>query len=200
MSNPRRAALGLLLALTACALTVSGPALAQDMDEQAMMQAYQKAAQPGPEHEWLAGNAGTWNVTMRSWMDPEGEPIVSQGSETAEMILGGRYLESHFQGQAMGQPFQGLGLLGYDNLKQKYVGIWCDSMGTGIMSYEGTYDPDKKELVCKGDFIDAATGQTQTATLVSREVDPDHHVFEMWSPGPDGQPVKWMEMDYTRAE
>ena len=38
----------------------------------------------------------------------------------------------------MGQPFSGVGIDGYDNLRKKYVTTWIDTMGTGIFSMEGT--------------------------------------------------------------
>jgi hypothetical protein len=199
MSNLRRSPRTMVLALAASILTLAVAAQAQEMSEQEMMAAYMEAATPGSEHEMLAKSAGNWNVTMKSWMAPGADPMVSEGTETGEMILGGRYLKSEFSGTTMGMPFNGFGLIGYDNVSKKYVGTWCDSMGTGIMRYEGTYDEQDKVLTCKGDYIDPATGETVTATLISRIIDDDHHVFEMWSPGPDGQPMKWMEMDYRRA-
>lgn len=194
------------LPLLALATLVAIPALAGDdvpapVDDQKvleMMQVYEAAARPGPAHELIARTAGTWKVVMRSWMDPSAAPMVSEGVEEGEMIFGGRYLKSSFKGETFGGAFEGLGLLGYDNLKQKYVGIWLDSMSTGMMDYEGQYDPATRELVCHGDFVDAATGETRTAKLITRFLD-DHHVFEMWGPGPTGEMVKWMEMTYTRT-
>ncbi len=174
------------------------PAAVDDQKVLEMMQVYEAAALPGPAHELIAKTAGTWKVVMKSWMDPASSPMVSEGVEVGEMIFGGRYLKSSFKGETFGGAFEGLGLLGYDNLKQKYVGIWLDSMSTGMMDYEGDYDPAARALVCHGDFVDAATGETRTAKLVTRFLD-DHHVFEMWGPGPTGEMVKWMEMTYTRT-
>ncbi len=169
-------------------------------NEADMMKVYMEAAKPGSEHAMLAKSAGSWKVTMKSWMDPSGEPVVSEGSETAKMILGGRFLQSNTKGEGMMGPFEGMGLLGYDNVTGKYVGNWCDSMGTGLMNYEGDYDAQKKELVCTGDFVDAATKMTMKARMVSRFISDDEHVFEMYGPGPTGDEVKWMEMHYTRVK
>jgi hypothetical protein len=147
----------------------------------------------------LAKNAGKWKCTVKSWMDPNGEPMVSEGSEEAEMMFGGRYLRSHFKGSMMGRPFEGLGMLAYDNGKKKYVGTWLDSMSTGIMSYEGDYDAQKKEIVCHGEFVDPLSGAVQKSRLVTRLVSDDQHVFEMWGPDPSGKDTKWMEITYNRA-
>ncbi|HOX24351.1 MAG TPA: DUF1579 domain-containing protein [Candidatus Krumholzibacteria bacterium] len=187
-----------LLAATVLVL-LAGSAFADEPTHDEMMKIYLKAAAPGPEHAWIAKHAGKWNCTMRSWMDPAGEPMVSQGVEESKMILDGRFLSTEFNGENMGMPFTGRGLMGYDNVKKKYVGTWLDNMGTGIMSYEGDYDSAKKELVCKGEFADAATGQAMACTMVTRFLSDDRHVFEMWGPSPAGDNVKWMEIEYNRA-
>jgi hypothetical protein len=40
--------------------------------------------------------------------------------------------------------FKGMGMDGYDNVKQKFVSSWGDNMGTGIILLEGDYDPATK--------------------------------------------------------
>ena len=45
--------------------------------------------------------------------------------------MGGRYLHGMFKGTAMGQPFEGASVSGYDNTKKKYFNVWVDSMSTG---------------------------------------------------------------------
>jgi hypothetical protein len=183
------------------AATLAVPAGAGDEPgQEEMMQIYMEAARPGAQHELLATGAGRWKCTLTSWADPQGEPLVSHGTETAEMVLGGRFLESQLHGEMMGMPFHGRGVMGYDNVTGKYVGTWYDNMNTGIMRYEGDYDAAKKELVCHGEFVDAVTKESMPATLVSRFVSDDRHVFEMWSPGPSGENVKWLEIVYEREE
>ena len=195
-----------ILALILCCAALAGPAAAADknkpaeMNHDEMMKAYAMAAAPGPQHAWLAKSAGHWKCTVKTWMDPNGEPMVSEGTEESEMFLDGRFLRSHFKGTMMGQPFEGFGTTGYDNAKKKYVGTWLDSMGTGIMMSEGDYDAQKKELVCHGSFTDAVTGKEQTSRMVSRFLSDDQHVFEMWGPDPSGKEVKMMEITYNRAK
>ena len=96
---------------------------------------------------------------------------------------------------------EGRGMMGYDNGKKKYVGTWLDSMGTGIMSYEGDYDPKSKQIVCHGSYVDPVMGMEMPCRLVSHMISDDQHVFEMWGPSPMGSgEVKWMEISYTRAK
>jgi len=195
------------LALTAAfCLALAGSAIAHDehpasMSQDDMMKAYAAAAAPGAAHAMLAKSAGRWNATVKSWQDPNGEPMVSTGTEETTMIFDGRYLESHFRGSMMGQPYEGRGTMGFDNGKQKYVGTWFDSMGTGIMSYEGDYDAAKKELVCRGSYVDPVMKMESKVRLVTRFISDDQHVFEFWGPDPSsGKELKWMEISYTRAK
>jgi hypothetical protein len=118
-----------VLCLLALALLAAGPALTQEgaqeeameapemsADEAAMMEAWMKAMTPGPQHQMLADTAGEWTFTIKSWMDPEAEPMVSEGTAHRTMELGGRVVEEVVESSMMGQPFEGIGRTGYDNL------------------------------------------------------------------------------------
>jgi hypothetical protein len=194
-----------ILAILLAWAALAGPAVAADdkpaaMSDEAMMKAYEAAATPGPEHAMLAKGAGKWKCTVKSWTDPKGAPTITEGSEEAEMIFGGRFLESRFKGTMMGMPYEGRGLIGFDNVRKKFVGTWFDTMSTGLMPYEGEYNPQTKEMLCHGEFADAATGKIQKSHMISRFMSDNHHIFEMWGPGPDGEDVKWMEIEYLRAK
>ncbi len=58
---------------------------------------------PGPMHEMMAKSVGDWKTKNTFWMDPEGEPIVTEGNAKFEMILGGRYLKSTHTGMVIHQ-------------------------------------------------------------------------------------------------
>jgi hypothetical protein len=53
------------------------PALAQEAqpkltpEQQAEMEAYTKAGTPGAEHKALAATAGSYDIKVRSWMEPD---------------------------------------------------------------------------------------------------------------------------------
>ena len=57
-------------------LAVALPAWAGDAapkmspEEQAMMEAFQKAGTPGPQHERMAKQAGNYDITVKSWQAP----------------------------------------------------------------------------------------------------------------------------------
>jgi hypothetical protein len=116
----------------------AGASLAQEgaapsAEQQAMMEAYQRAATPGPQHASLAKMAGDFTLTVKSYMEPGAEPEVSAATATRRVILGGRFLEEVVKGTMMGQPFEGQGISGYDNVTGSWWGTWVDTMSTGMI-------------------------------------------------------------------
>ena len=170
------------------------------MDEKAMMEAWAKISAPGAEHKALASSVGTWDTSVKSWMDPSKPPMESKGTAENRLIMGGRFLEQRFTGTMMDMPFEGLGHTGYDNYKKKYVTTWMDSMGTGIMTGLGTGDPAGKTITFTGELDDPMENKTKPYKNTMTVVDNDHHTFEMWCEGSDGKMAKMMEIHYTRKK
>jgi hypothetical protein len=168
--------------------------------EEEAMKAWMAYATPGEPHKLLAKGEGTWAVKVKSWMNPSKPPEETDGTSVAKMVLGGRYLEEHFEGTAMGQPFSGMGTTGYDNYKKKYVATWIDSSATGIMTTTGTFDESGKVMTSWGTMDDPVAKKTVKMKMVGTWVDDDTHRFEMWSTGPGGKMHKVMEMVYTRKK
>lgn len=196
----RRPALAPLLSLLLLAVA---PALAQEApamspEQQAAMEAFVKAGTPGPQHARLAGKAGNYRMEILSWQDPSGEPSVDTGVALRRMVLGGRVMLETTEAQMGGQPFQGMGLSGFDNVSGKYWATWNDSMGTGLMVAQGDCS-DTDECTFTGRWNDPITQGEIVARMTSRWPNPDTEIFEMFGPGPDGKEVKMMQITYTRT-
>lgn len=186
------------------AVVLTGPALAQEgempqmtPEQQAEMEAYMKAGALGPQHEGMAKQVGTFDVAVKSWMDPAAPPITSKGVATRTLHLGGRVLHEEFQGDMMGAPFTGLSRSGYDNVSGEYWSTWTDSMSTGIMLSKGECD-ESHTCTYVGTYNDPIKGGPVTNRFVVKSISPDEQHFEMYGPGRDGDEVKMMEMTYTR--
>jgi hypothetical protein len=184
--------------------TLSGaPARADQSqaDKDAMMAKWQQSATPGEYHKKLEPFIGTWNHTVRWQMSPEEAPTESKGTNVNTWILGGRFLQQSTTGQALGQPFEGIGITGYDNVRQEYTSIWIDSMGTGMMQSTGQYDLQAQAINEAGTYSCPMTGNKQVASRgVWKLVDADHYTYEMYTPGPDGKEFRSMEIAYARAQ
>jgi hypothetical protein len=167
------------------------------IDMQAMMEIYQKAAAPGAPQKLLESMAGSWTTKNKGWMEPDKPPMETKGSSEQKMIFGGRYLQQDYSGDMMGMPFNGMGLMGYDNQTRKYVTAWIDSMSTGIFLFKGTVGRDGKTITQTCRFLDPVQGSMQYR-FVTKIVDNNTFMAEMHSIGKKGKEMKMMEMTYTR--
>lgn len=155
-----------------------------------------QAAAPGEHHKHLEQAVGTWDATVKLWMAPGAPPMETKGVAKNKLILGGRFLQMKFEGEVMGQPFQGVGLEGYDNSKKKHVGIWADNLSTMIMGLEGECDGDGKVRTMYSQY-EGPDGMQKVKTIITME-SAKRHRYESWTIPADGDPVKTMEIVYTK--
>ena len=167
------------------------------MDPQEMMEVWKKLAQPGEPHKLFAGLAGSWTTQTKEWMEPGKPPTESAGTAEMKMLLDGRFLYQEYNGQMMGQPFNGIGIDSYDNMTKKYVTAWMDSMGTGIFMMEGTASADGKTITLKGQHPEPGGGQMKHRA-VWKIVDNNNQTFEMYGTHHKGKEMKFLEIVYTR--
>jgi len=181
------------------------------------------AAQPNPQemmkqmmamgklnenHKLLASMDGNWTYNIKMWMnpDPNAAPQQSKGTATRKSVMGGRFVVMDVTGK-MQMPdetgkmkdvqFKGMGIDGYDNVKQKFVSSWIDNMGTGIQFSDGSYDPATKTLTYTSE-IEAMPGMKMPVREVLKLTDKDHMMLE-WYETHGGQEKKTMEIAYARA-
>jgi Protein of unknown function (DUF1579) len=195
--------------------TASSPSAAQPAapggqpNMQEMMTQMMELSKLNENHKLLSSLDGNWNYTIKFWMnpgEPNSKPQESKGTAVRKSIMDGRFSVMDVTGK-MQMPgpdgkmkemtFKGHGIDGYDNVKKKFVGSWIDSMGTGIMFSEGTYDPATKAFTYTAEF-EAVPGMKQQVREVIKIVDNNHMIFE-WYENRGGQEVKTMEINYTRA-
>lgn len=169
-----------------------------DAAMQAMIATWQAYASPSDNHRILDPLVGTWSHVAKWWMTPDSQPDTSKGTNETKWEMGGRFLLTVVKGTSMGQPFEGMGLTGFDNGKQTYQTIWMDNMGTGMMIGEGTYDPTKKTLTDHGHFTDPVMGQRSYRGVITF-IDDDHHSYEMYVEDKNGKEFRMMEIMHTRT-
>ena len=166
-----------------------------------MMEAWITASTPGEEHKVLQQSVGSWNTTTTMWMKPGDSPTVSHGTSQFEAIYGGRYIRQNVKGMAMGQPFEGMGINGYDNVKKQYTSIWLDNMGTAITSGTGQFNKDQNAIVDEGSMSCPMTPSgTRSYRAVWALPKNDSFKYEMYGPDESGKEYKMMEIVYTRTK
>ena len=205
LAAPAAAALAASPATAAVAPNVQPSA--EDM--QKMMAQMIELSKLNENHKLLTGLDGTWNCTVKMWMDGDTskKPQESKSTAVRKSMMDGRFVEMNVTGKmqmpgADGKPkemtFKGMGLEGYDNVKKKFVGTWMDNMGTGIMMSEGTYDPASKSFTYTSEY-EAMPGMKTAIREVVKLTDKDHMSFE-WYENRGGQEMKTMEISYTRKK
>ena len=168
--------------------------------QEEMMAAMMKNAAPGPEHAALNPLVGSWKTTTKMWNAPGTEPTVSAGTCERAWTMGNRYLVANYKGVFSQMPFEGMEVLGYDNMKKQYVSSWVDNMGTGIMmSQGGAMDPSTKTFSLGGNMVDPATGKEMTTREVTNIVDNNTYVMSMFA-NVGGQEMKMMEITFSRVK
>lgn len=163
--------------------------------------AWMKASMPGEKHKLLDDMVGEWKAEGRMWMDPGAEPETMEGVCTNEWVMGGRFVKTTYTGDGMhgAEKFRGEGFMGYDNIRKKFVSAWVDTMGTGIMYEEGTYDPSTRTFASETE-IPTPMGGTIRQRCTTQIVDRDKHVMTFYhTHAPGGEEMKAIEIVYTRT-
>jgi len=183
----------------------NAPKGAPPADEMAAMMAeLMKYGTPGEHHQHLQPLAGTWKCASKFRQVPDAPWNESASDATFEWILGGRFLQQKVKSpatEAFPMDFEGMGLLGYDNLGKKYLSIWMDNMMTGAMIYQGSCDDSGKVITLSGEYQNPMKGGAMTSgRWVYKIINPNKFVFEMWEPDESGKDFMHGEITYTRVK
>jgi hypothetical protein len=172
-------------------------AKSQDAKQQEMMKAWMDYSTPGQAHKMMAQSSGDWKAEVTQYMDPSQPPMKSTAAVHNEMIMGGRYLSTHYTGNTMGMPFDGLGTIGFDNGTKKYVSTWIDNMGTGVIYMEGVISADGKTLEFKGQGYDPSQQKVVSQRQVIHFNSDNDQTMEFYK-DMNGKEVKVMEIHLTK--
>ncbi len=149
-------------------------------DQRAAWERYLELTRPSEAHRDLARFLGEWDTTTRMFLMPGGEPSEEHGSAVGEWLFEGRYVTMRSEGTLMGMPFEDFLLLGYDNYKKCYTGVVANSQSTALLSFEGAFDRERKNLECYGTMDEPMTGELdKPVRYVWRFADEDHFTVEV---------------------
>lgn len=169
--------------------------------QEEIMAVWMKYATPGENHKALNPLVGSWECTVKSMMDPNVPAEVSKGASESRWVMDGRYVQEDLSGDMGGMPFKGMGLYGYDNMKQEYTMFWADNMSTAFMVITGSIDPTGKIITLRGSMPDPMNNMKEKKyRAVRRIVNSDQNVFEMYDTGTDGKEFMGLEVTYNRKK
>ena len=112
----------------------------------------------GNEHKILGALVGHW----KSKIPPQitGPAVTNQESESTadgKLVMGGRFAQVAPQGSMGGQPFEGMMLVGFDEVINRYTASWVDTTSNAIIHYVGTFDAAKKQLTLTAHYSEPNT-------------------------------------------
>ncbi len=174
---------------------------AMSAEEMAQMQEYVKLMQPGEAHKHLHFYAGVWDTITKVWMGGPGtQPMESAGTSTFKSVLGGTWVMEEHSGSMMGMPYNGIGMMGYDNYKNLYVGTWFSNMGTEMLQMAGSRNPKTGVVTMYGAMDEPQLGvHGRTVKYVNKSADDDHFTFGIIDLHA-GDDYKVIEISYTRRK
>lgn len=173
------------------------PPADQPWDEEAMAKMMQYMT-PGEEHARLQEFVGKWDTEVRSWHSPDAEPETMPMSAEYDIIMDGRFLRGKYSGSWQDMEFKGMDIMGYDKVREEYVSIWLDNMGTSIMVSRGTYDEDKNVIEMSGTHSCPMTGDPNRPMRTVLHLDGEDAGYTMYSRDEQGREFKSMEVRSTR--
>lgn len=149
----------------------------------------------GPAHADMKKKVGTWNVSMKCWMDPSQPPSESTGTSTISLEFD-RHMVENFSGEMPGMGhFDGRGVLAYNNATKEYEHVWRSSMDTGMMFSKGTMAADGT-LTLTGNSH--CVEGPMTCRMVTKPTGENTFTFEMYCSVQGKPEAKSMELHYTK--
>ncbi len=110
------------------------------------LRALREAGKPNQVHDYLGRMVGNWKVRGFARISPDKNPEMISGAAKFEWILGRRFLQQEFNSRNLDLPFQGLGLLGYDVIRNEVTAVWCDTSNTGIANLTGKVEDGGRRI------------------------------------------------------
>lgn len=133
---------------------------AEAQNADSLMQKYVVAGTPGEYHKKLDVFVGNWTLISREWPEGStGKPIEYKGKAEIKWINDSRFIQMNLTGVQFGQPFTAINLLGYSNIRKKYISTWSDNSSTAFFSTEGYMNEKGDVLTMYGKTDDPGTGE-----------------------------------------
>lgn len=155
-------------------------------------------AQPVPQHEWLMGHVGTWNVHCKFYMDPSQPPMEVRAKDTC--VAHGRFFTvGRFEADMFGTPFSGIATVGYDPAQEVFVSTWIDTMSPHLFHFTGQLDAAGKVLEMTGRAPEPQSGQMTDWRTTEAHLDDGSRVMEMFMTVPGGPEIKLFTHHYVKA-
>jgi len=175
------------------------PAAPADEDQaQALTARYARAAAVGDEHKWLAQLAGKWKTVTKTIIKAGIPPVESAGTSEFKLLMDGRFVIENNNSTGAPGPSQGMGIVGFNNVTQKYERVWFDTKSTAMMKSEGLFIKDRDEIRWVDQWCDPVLGMQTTHSTLRRLKDGKEFSFTQSVQGPNDRVDVVMSMQYRK--
>jgi hypothetical protein len=158
-------------------------------------------AEPQTEHQWLDRLVGEWTYETEATMEPGQPPAHFTGTENVRS-LGGLWVLCEGRGEMPGGgTATTIMTLGYDPVRQHYLGTFIASMMTHLWVYAGELDLAGKVLTLETEGPSCTVeGKMTKYKDIIELIDEDHRVLRSEMLGEDGEWRGVMNANYRRAK
>lgn len=142
---------------------------------------------------------GLWDTEVKVFEGTGRRPIETDGSVEKDWVLGGRFLREDLAGVDQdGEPYMGIGYLGFDDSTATYQSVWMNTAAGGMAICRGRADHTGRVLTLEGDEPDAEGGPPRRFRATIRIESTERHVLTQDYRRPDGAWEPGFEIIYTR--
>ncbi len=184
----------LYLALISC---LGIPTLSAQKDS--LADPWTRYTQPGKVHEFLSDYKGSWQQSSHFWMAAGQKPQTFLISASAEMLLGGRFLQIKQNGLLAGMPYEGTLLLGFNTTSEEFTCVQTSNFGTGSLVLSGRWTEPFKSIELRGEM---KSPETRLAVKVRQNIiftDTDHFRIENYDQQDGSAEFKSAEYVFSRS-
>jgi len=146
----------------------------------------------------LSEEVGTWKAELSAFMSPGMPPLRFEGIETNRLI-GDAWLLSVLEAEPGGQPYTGIGQIGYDVDEGRAVKTWIESDSGALNVWYGTYDLERRERILEYTLNDGS-GVERKRLVKSRVLDADRRTLDIIELDETNGELPILHIDYTLIE
>ncbi len=169
-------------------------AFASSVYSQQALKTIRQASKPGVNHAKLDFLEGDWKIRIQYQLRPGSNPESASGTATFRWILGKRFMEQKVDGKGIAGNFEGHGTIGYDNVLGHFVGVWVDTMNSGLTRSKGVAEEGGSVLRFSGKTSDALEQREVSFSSALEKISADELLYTVTSEGGE----KVLEIQYRR--
>ena len=143
---------------------------------------------------FLQWEVGRWSTDITMYTAPDQPPMQFKGRQVDRMSGCGLWLVTDLSmvagdDGATAPPYEGHGVLGWDPVKEKLVGIWVDSSRTWLATAEGTVDESGDVLTLRIQDRHPESGKPMVTIFQTTRIDADTRQLDVFIEDPSGERI-----------